>query len=166
MVAAVATLGIPASASADAVNGFQCSDETPTLHFNTVLPDGTLGQPYSAQIEVTGGTPPYTFEPVNGPVAGMPAGLTLSSSGQVSGVPTQSGTIQLWIGVTDSGSPAECASEFVYLHVNTGAEGAQQTLQQTVSTVLGVVNSGSGGLTGCILGTVGAVLGQGPPSCH
>lgn len=166
LLAAVAALGVPASASADAVNGFQCSDDTPTLHFNNVLPDGTLGQPYTAQIGLTGGTPPYTFEPVNGPIAGMPAGLTLSSAGQVSGVPLTSGDIQLWIGATDSGGPAECASEFVYLHVATGTEGAQQTVQQTVNSVLSAANGASGGLTGCILGTVGAVLGQGPPSCH
>jgi hypothetical protein len=62
LVAGVAALSSPASARADLANGFQCSDETPTLHFNTLLPDGTFGQPYSAQIEVSGGTPPYGTE--------------------------------------------------------------------------------------------------------
>ncbi len=64
------------------------------------LPAGTAGTAYSKQMVAAGGTAPYTWTlPAGG---SFPAGLTMSSSGLISGTPTQVGTFSKLIGVTDS----------------------------------------------------------------
>jgi hypothetical protein len=53
-------------------------------------PSGIVGTPYSAGLQASGGTQPYTWSIVAG---SLPAGLTLSpSTGIISGVPTTQGT--------------------------------------------------------------------------
>ena len=61
------------------------------------LPGGTVGVTYAQVLAATGGTPPYTWT-----ATGVPAGLTLSSSGTFSGTPTASGTETIAVTVTDS----------------------------------------------------------------
>jgi hypothetical protein len=61
------------------------------------LPSGTVGVTYAQVLAATGGTPPYTWT-----ATGLPAGLTLSSSGTLSGTPTASGTQTIAVTVTDS----------------------------------------------------------------
>ncbi|MBQ7577327.1 MAG: putative Ig domain-containing protein, partial [Synergistaceae bacterium] len=51
------------------------------------LPDAVYGAEYSAQIELTGGTP-TSFQITQGK---LPSGLTLNNSGLISGTPTQTG---------------------------------------------------------------------------
>ena len=66
-----------------------------------VLPDATAGTPYPAgqKIAATGGTPPYTFSTTGS----FPAGLTLNSStGAITGTPTQGGPNSFTAQVTDS----------------------------------------------------------------
>lgn len=66
-----------------------------------VLPDATVGTPYPAgqKIAATGGTPPYTFSTTGS----FPAGLTLNSStGAITGTPTQGGRDSFTAQVTDS----------------------------------------------------------------
>jgi outer membrane autotransporter protein len=65
------------------------------------LPDGTVGTAYSQTITGTGGVAPYTFAVTAGT---LPAGLTLASSGSLSGTPTASGTFNLSVTATDSSS--------------------------------------------------------------
>jgi hypothetical protein len=55
----------------------------------TGLPAGVVGQAYSAQLNATGGATPYSWSVASG---ALPAGLTLSSSGAISGTPTTAGT--------------------------------------------------------------------------
>jgi large repetitive protein len=57
---------------------------TPT---STQLPCGSNGVPYSATIAVTGGVTPYKFSVVPGSGT-LPAGLTLSNSGVITGTPS------------------------------------------------------------------------------
>lgn len=64
------------------------------------LPTGTINTSYSQQLSASGGTSPYTYS-TSSP---LPAGVTLSSSGLLSGTPTQSGDYSLTIQVTDSAS--------------------------------------------------------------
>jgi large repetitive protein len=66
----------------------------------TSLPGGTVGQPYSASLSVTGGTAPYSWSLSAG---SLPAGLALSSAGTISGSPTSPGTSNFTIKVTGSG---------------------------------------------------------------
>jgi hypothetical protein len=60
---------------------------------------GTVGTPYNFQLEATGGVPPYTWATPTG--SALPAGLSLSSAGVVSGTPTQAGAFSPSIAVTD-----------------------------------------------------------------
>lgn len=66
------------------------------------LADGTVGVAYPATtFTATGGsfTPPFTWQ-----AAGLPAGMTMSSGGTISGTPQQSGTYNVTIQLTDSNS--------------------------------------------------------------
>jgi hypothetical protein len=73
---------------------------------NSMLPNGTVGVPYSATIGVTGGTAPYSCTFTSGT---LPAGLSLSGC-TVSGTPTTPITANLTVKATDSSSPALTAS--------------------------------------------------------
>ena len=62
-------------------------------------PAGVIGQPYSAALSASNGTAPYSFTVASG---SLPAGLTLSSTGMVSGTPTAAGTFSFTVKVTDA----------------------------------------------------------------
>ncbi|HTO45284.1 MAG TPA: putative Ig domain-containing protein [Burkholderiales bacterium] len=49
------------------------------------LPAAQVGVPYSFTLTATGGTPPYAWSLASG---SLPAGLSLSASGLISGTPT------------------------------------------------------------------------------
>jgi hypothetical protein len=63
----------------------------------TTLPVGTSGTAYSATLAATGGVPPYAWS-----ASGLPSGLSMSSTGTISGTPTTSGTFAASINVLDS----------------------------------------------------------------
>jgi uncharacterized protein YhjY with autotransporter beta-barrel domain len=71
-----------------------------TLQPNS-LPPATQGAAYSVTITAIGGTAPYTFVVSSGT---LPAGLTLTTAGVLSGTPTASGTPSFQIQATDPGS--------------------------------------------------------------
>lgn len=68
------------------------------------LPGGTVGVSYSATVEAAGGTAPYVFTVQSGSV---PAGLTLSSAGVLSGTPTTAATYNFTVLVTDDVSATD-----------------------------------------------------------
>ncbi len=70
----------------------------PTIS-TTTLPAATVGVAYSQALTATGGTPPYTWSRVSGT---LPAGLTLSAGGVISGTPTTQGTSTFTVRVTDA----------------------------------------------------------------
>jgi hypothetical protein len=74
----------------------------PLVIVTTSLPNGQVGQAYSAQLEASGGTAPYTWSLQSG--SSLPTGLTLSPAGLISGTPTAAGTDTIVIQVTDSGA--------------------------------------------------------------
>ncbi|MGQ7348998.1 putative Ig domain-containing protein, partial [Streptococcus suis] len=55
----------------------------------TTIPAGTAGVAYSETLNATGGTPGYTYAVTAG---ALPAGVTLSTGGTLSGTPTAAGT--------------------------------------------------------------------------
>jgi hypothetical protein len=64
------------------------------------LPNCIVGMPYSQNLVATGGTAPYTWTITSGT---LPAGLSLSSSGAISGIPTiVHGPTYITFQVTDS----------------------------------------------------------------
>jgi uncharacterized repeat protein (TIGR03803 family) len=73
----------------------------PSLLITTsALPAASVGEPYSTAIGVSGGVQPYTFSITAG---SLPSGLTLNSStGLISGTPTQAGTSSFSVLVQDS----------------------------------------------------------------
>jgi hypothetical protein len=85
---------------------------------NSNLPDAVQNIPYSEQIHVAGGTPPYRF--VLFPNASTPAGLTLNTStGVVSGTPTTSSqyTDTMYMTITDSAPTPASVQAYISLNV-------------------------------------------------
>jgi hypothetical protein len=70
----------------------------------TSLPDATLGQPYSFQLQATGGTPPYTWNKYGRVGMGaLPVGVGLARSGLISGTPKRADTYTIVVKCLDSG---------------------------------------------------------------
>jgi hypothetical protein len=69
----------------------------PLAILRTTLPTGTVGTAYLATLTATGGVSPYTWS-----ASGLPSGLTVSSTGTISGVPTTTGTQMAALTVKDS----------------------------------------------------------------
>ena len=63
-----------------------------------VCPSGQVGQPYSLQLRALGGCDLYRWEIPNGSI---PAGLTMSSSGLITGTPTAVTDTSPWVTVHD-----------------------------------------------------------------
>ncbi len=72
----------------------------PTITVNpATLPNGTTGAAYSQTITQTGGTGAITFSVSAGQ---LPAGLTLTGGGALTGMPTQAGTANFTVKATDA----------------------------------------------------------------
>ncbi|HUY97948.1 MAG TPA: putative Ig domain-containing protein [Verrucomicrobiae bacterium] len=69
----------------------------------TALPDGVQGSLYSAQLTASGGVGADSWTLLSGT---LPPGLTLTSSGAITGTPTATGTSTVTVAVTDSSVPA------------------------------------------------------------
>jgi hypothetical protein len=67
----------------------------------------TATVPYNHQLTANGGTAPYTFTLQEGT---PPPGITLSSTGELSGTPTETGSSTFTVLATDSSAPAMTAT--------------------------------------------------------
>ena len=65
----------------------------------TPLPGASVGSTYTAPLTASGGTAPYTWAVVAG---ALPAGLTLSSGGIITGTPAAAGAYGATVAATDS----------------------------------------------------------------
>jgi Putative Ig domain len=80
------------------------SNTTNGVQINTIsLPSGTVQTTYSQNLSASRGTSPYTWKVVSGQ---LPAGLSLSSAGNITGTPTAAGQSDFAVQVTDSSSPS------------------------------------------------------------
>ncbi len=137
--------GSPAQTATQVVSG-AIAPATLTLAA-TASATAQVGQSYSQSNVASGGTTPYTYAVS---VGELPAGATLNAStGTVSGTPTAAGAFSYTIKVTDSGSPAQTATQVV-----SGAIApATLTLASTASSATQVgqsysqTNAASGGTT-------------------
>ena len=72
---------------------------SPPTITTTSLPGGTVGLPYSQVLQATGGTGTLVWSLSAG---SLPANLTLSPAGTISGTPTNTGTSNFTVKVTDA----------------------------------------------------------------
>ena len=86
------------------------NNQTPLIT-STSLPIGNTDVAYSQQLYALGGTPPYTWTAEE-----RPAGISLSSSGVLSGTPTGSTTTEIDLNVTDSAG--QTATEDLPFQIN------------------------------------------------
>jgi hypothetical protein len=109
--AAIAAVVVP---SADAL-AFP-DDVCPVISGSTIrlCPQGTVGKSYSYQLrgrEGTGCVPEVTFKSTGS----LPTGLSMSSSGLISGTPTQAGDWVFWVSMRDipswEGGPPWCSDD-------------------------------------------------------
>jgi len=78
----------------------------------TTVPNGAVTVPYpSTTLQATGGITPYTWTIGAG---ALPAGLTMSSAGVVSGTPTTAGPFSFTVKVTDSTAPTPLTATQAY----------------------------------------------------
>ena len=98
--------------------GYTGTVQSPTLALSPGAYAMSQGVAGSFSIGVTGGVAPYSFlvEPV--PPNALPAGLTLSSSGVVSGTPTSSGSFNTTIRVGDASTGPGTYFELETLTIN------------------------------------------------
>ena len=74
-----------------------------TITTSSPLPPGAAGHAYSQNFAATGGTAGYTWSIT---VGTLPAGIALSAAGALGGLPTQTGSFDFTVSVSDSSTPA------------------------------------------------------------
>ncbi len=101
------TLSVKATSVADATKSASSTIVvTPPPGITTTsLSDGTVGTAYSATLAASGGAGALTWSLATG--SSLPAGLSLSSSGAISGTPTLPGASTFTLEVTDSSGAQE-----------------------------------------------------------
>lgn len=105
------------------------------------LPDGLLSINYSATLTASGGTPPYFFELVGGVV---PPGISVSGTGEVSGVPTIAMTGDFTVRATDSVGSTGQAEVFLTIVATAPAAEAHAVSSTSVAVTWPVVSSATG----------------------
>lgn len=128
-----------------------------TIVTTSPLPNGSLNVAYGpVQLQAAGGTPPYTWSYTGT----LPTGLSLSSSGLISGTPTQSGAFTINVSVADSAThhagPVPLSLTITDLTITTTSlpNGAQGVLYDQTLTV-------SGGTPPYTWGVVAGILPSG-----
>jgi putative Ig domain-containing protein/parallel beta helix pectate lyase-like protein len=107
----------------------------PVVISTTTLPSGTVGSTYSSTLAATGGVSPYTWS-----ASGLPAGLSISASGTISGTPTTMGTQMSSLTVKDASGTTASSS----LSLTIGSAG----LPPKPSTTLSLLHFGNAGFGG------------------
>ncbi len=88
------------------------NDDVPVTVNPATVPNGTVAVAYSQTLTASGGVAPYTFAVTAG---ALPAGITLSSGGVLSGTPTAGGSFNFTVTATDSSPfPGPFAGSRVY----------------------------------------------------
>jgi hypothetical protein len=102
-VVVLAGVAVTAAAALRFDDGTPCPDTHPVFS----CPSGLVGQHYSVQLISWGGCGPalpYQYKILNG---ALPGGLSLSTSGLISGTPTGAGTASFWVQLSDEDPPSQ-----------------------------------------------------------
>lgn len=100
--------------------------------YDAAIPSGFLGTTYSTLFLTLGGTPSYAYAVLSG---SLPPGLSLNSTGGVTGIPTASGTYNFAVRATDS------------LAVSGGNNFTMTVQQRTVVPVAELIHDGQLGVS-------------------
>lgn len=103
LVAALAGVVAATAAALAFDDAVPCRDTQPLF----ICPQGTVDASYSIQFQSHGGCGPalpYQYRVLNG---SLPPGLSLASSGALSGKPTNAGTWQFWVELSDENPPSQ-----------------------------------------------------------
>jgi putative Ig domain-containing protein len=110
LVVALAACG-PRSAASPSPSSSPSPSYAPLVIASTPLKAGEVGLSYAgATFEATGGVHPYMYQLIEG---ALPAGLTMSRDGVVSGSPTMAGDFSFSVQVVDSGGQANSAQDSI-----------------------------------------------------
>ena len=118
------TAQVTDSVAATATGSFNLTiNSPPTITTTSPLPAGKLRTAYAAALQVANGTAPYTWTITAG---SLPAGLSLSSAGAITGTPTAAGTSSFTAQVTDQAGLT--ATVLFGLPISTGLFTANPTI--------------------------------------
>jgi large repetitive protein len=100
---------VVAAVAATVAHALAFDDASPCrdTHPDFVCPAGTVDSSYSITFQAGGGCGPalpYQYRILNG---ALPAGLSLSSNGVLSGTPTTAGTASFWVELSDEDPPSQ-----------------------------------------------------------
>jgi uncharacterized protein (TIGR03437 family) len=143
------TVGVSDRFETTTTKPFTLTVRTPSLTITTPTPpqNGIIGTPYSLIFAATGGSSPYTFTLANG---NLPDGLTLASSGALTGTPTTANTYNFIIRVTDSPpqiAPNQATKQFTLRITAPLTVTTPSPINVTVGSSFAIVNTASGGQT-------------------
>ena len=134
-VASLAAAVFVATASALAFTDDSCDNTKPCRP-----PHGLVGSSYSFTLKAmpnSGNGPPYSFVLLSG---SLPPGLSLSSSGPITGTPTQAGTWTFWVELRDNKDACllnfptnACAQRDFTITVDPGLRITTNSIPQTAS---------------------------------
>ena len=172
-VGCTATVTVSTSANSNVKRIFTITVNPPlTVSTSAALAAGTVGAGYTTTLAATGGVSPYTWTLGSGT---LPPGITLTSGGLLSGMPTTAGTYGFTVALRDSYSPADTAQQTFSVTINkavltvTGLsaqskvyDGATTATLSGTGTLAGVVNGDTVTLGGTPVGAfASAAVGTG-----
>ena len=140
----------------------------PVLSITTTqLANGVVGSSYGANLAATGGTPPIQWSVVSG---SLPQGLTLSSGGALTGIPTLNGTSTFTIQAADSKTQKDSRAFTIVISLPPVAPvritGLSDILPPLQQPVLGIILDSAFpiNLTGTVTLTFAADVGADDPA--
>jgi len=113
----------------------------------TTFPNGTINVAYNQTLNATGGIAPYTWTKTGG---NLPAGLSLATTGMISGTPTAEGTSSFTLQVADSESPAQMKTVNLSITINAVAAGCALSGKQLALEVTGSDSTGFAAWVGSV----------------
>ncbi len=123
------------AASQSATQAYTLTIAAPTVTATNTVPAGRRGFAYSQTLAGSGGTGPYSFALDSG---ALPAGITLSSTGVLSGTPTVVGSFPIGVRVTDSSTGTGPYSSVVNLTLVVNAAAIAVTPTSLPSVIVGL----------------------------